>query len=133
MSHYTIEQQKVLLANSSEKGLTEETDSIQESSTAPGIGSDQHDVAHILLSELAFDAYYMSDEEEVDTFDTSNLIDFSSPEESTKKIQLAEKLIENFDYQEGLSICLHALAQDYDNMEAHRLILETFNSLGFRN
>ena len=75
----------------------------------------------------------MSDEEEVTTFETSSPTAFSTPEESTQKIQLAEKLIENFEYQDGLSICLQALAQDYENVEAHRLILETFNSLGFRN
>ena len=48
-------------------------------------------------------------------------------------MRIAEELVSNFEYQDGLNICLRVLEADFDNIEAHRLILETFNSLGFRN
>ena len=92
--------------------------------------SGENDVAHILLSDIAFDTYYLSDEEEIAP---ASSLSFSTPDECTQRIQLAQKLIDNFDYQEGLNICLQALEHNYDNIEAHTLILETFNSLGFRN
>ena len=57
--------------------------------------SGENDVAHILLSDIAFDTYYLSDEEEIAP--TSSL-SFSTPDESTQRIQLAQKLIDNFDY-----------------------------------
>jgi len=46
---------------------------------------------------------------------------------------VAKTKLDNFEYQDGFNICLKILEKDYDNIEAHQLILETFNSLGFRN
>lgn len=99
-----------------------------ESSTSASDAEEQS--AHILLSDHLFDAYYYSEEEERPTILAE---DIQNPEYCREKIKLAEQLLGNFEYQEGLNICLRALEADYDNIEAHRLILETFNSLGFRN
>lgn len=123
MSHYTVEQQKILLASSDQYQTDYETISSAQS-------GGEKDAAHILLSDIAIDSYYLSEEEEATV---STGLSFSSPEECTQRIQQAQKLIDNFDYQDGLNICLQALEHNYDNIEAHSLILETFNSLGFRN
>ena len=48
-------------------------------------------------------------------------------------IETAKACFEDFDYQKGLDICLELLRRDYDDTEAHSLILDTFHALGFRN
>jgi len=48
-------------------------------------------------------------------------------------IASAKCALEEFDYEKGLNICLELLKQDYENYEAHMLILQTFHTLGFKN
>lgn len=48
-------------------------------------------------------------------------------------IETAQGCFGDFDYQKGLDICLELLRRDYNNTEAHSLILETFHTLGFKN
>jgi hypothetical protein len=40
---------------------------------------------------------------------------------------------DEFDYQKGCDICLELLRRDYNNNDAHSLILDTFHTLGFKN
>ena len=54
-------------------------------------------------------------------------------EEHELNIGSARQLLHVFEYEKGIRICLDLLKQDYDNSEAHELILETFHTLGFRN
>lgn len=54
-------------------------------------------------------------------------------EEHELNIGSARQLLEVFEYEKGIKICLELLRQDYDNSEAHELMLETFHTLGFRN
>ena len=89
--------------------------------------------AQILLSDHIFDAYYYNDGEEAELRSSA----FWKEKEGIRgaKLSTREKinLVGNFEYQEDLKICLCALEADYNNIKAHMLILETFNSLGFRN
>ena len=41
--------------------------------------------------------------------------------------------LESFHYEKGMKILLKLLMQNYDNLEAHALILESFHILGFNN
>lgn len=54
-------------------------------------------------------------------------------ENENASIEEAERCIKNFEYEKGMDICLKLVEQDYNNEQAHVLILETFNSLGFKN
>ena len=54
-------------------------------------------------------------------------------EEHELNIGSARQLLQVFEYERGVRICLELLKQDYDNAEAHELILDTFHTLGFRN
>ena len=48
-------------------------------------------------------------------------------------IKSATASFEDYDYQRGLDVCLALLRKDFDNHEAHSLILDTFHALGFQN
>ena len=39
----------------------------------------------------------------------------------------------SFDYDKVLGICLELLKEDFDNTEAHMVLLEVFHTLGFKN
>ena len=46
---------------------------------------------------------------------------------------IAGQELADFDYERGLEVCLELLRRDYDDREAHLLILDTFHALGFKN
>ena len=48
-------------------------------------------------------------------------------------IEVARVSFDEFDYQKGCDICLELLRRDYNNNDAHSLILDTFHALGFKN
>ena len=48
-------------------------------------------------------------------------------------IEAAKASLADFDYERGLEVCLELLRRDYDDREAHLLILDTFHALGFKN
>jgi thioredoxin-like negative regulator of GroEL len=48
-------------------------------------------------------------------------------------IEAARGFMGEFDYDRGLEVCLALLRKDYDNQEAHELLLDTFHTLGFKN
>ena len=104
-----------------------------EQQTDNSVLDDEEQTAHILLSDHDFDAYYLAQEEENRSFETDSDDPHRTEVDSKQLIERAEELVQNFEYQEGLGLCLRALEVDYDNIEAHRLVLETFNCLGFRN
>ena len=41
--------------------------------------------------------------------------------------------MEEYDYEGGLKICLKLLEADFDDWEAHILMLSTFHTLGLKN
>jgi len=43
----------------------------------------------------------------------------------------ARRSFQDYDYQKGLDVCLALLKKDFNNHEAHSLILDTFHALGF--
>ena len=45
----------------------------------------------------------------------------------------ASKAVDLFDYERATVIALSLLSRDYDDADAHAIILDTFNELGFRN
>ena len=45
----------------------------------------------------------------------------------------ARECLVQFDYERASHIALSLLNVDYDDAEAHAIILDTFNELGFRN
>jgi hypothetical protein len=48
-------------------------------------------------------------------------------------IEIARTSFEDFDYQKGCDICLELLRRDYNNHDAHTVLLDTFHALGFKN
>ena len=52
---------------------------------------------------------------------------------SKATVEVARKLVEDYNYEDGMNICLNLLAQDFDDTEAHQLLLECFHALGFKN
>jgi SOS response regulatory protein OraA/RecX len=57
----------------------------------------------------------------------------SELKEEQISIEFAKHCFDEFDYQKGCEICLKLLKRDYNNDEAHQLILDTFHALGFKN
>jgi len=53
--------------------------------------------------------------------------------ENSNNIEYANKLIANYDYENSINICLNILEKDYDNGEAHALLMQIFTELGSRN
>ena len=63
-------------------------------------------------------------------------------DESTSCLQSAMGALKDYKYEEAISICLNvshlfvtwqALKEDYDNGEAHTVLLQGFNDLGYRS
>lgn len=48
-------------------------------------------------------------------------------------VEAARVYMAEFDYERGLEVCLELLRRDYDDQEAHHLLLDTFHTLGFKN
>jgi hypothetical protein len=69
----------------------------------------------------------------VDEFDRKDQEDKKCKDEYEESIYRASKLIHSFKYKDGLDICLQMLEKDYNNYEAHHLLMKTFSELGSRN
>jgi len=55
------------------------------------------------------------------------------PKEEINTIEYANKLIANYDYENSIKICLNLLEKDYNDGEAHALLMQIFTELGSRN
>ena len=47
--------------------------------------------------------------------------------------ELASEALSDVDYEQACGMLIELLERDYDNQEAHHLLLKVFNELGFRN
>ena len=63
----------------------------------------------------------------------NSLNDHTILSEDLISIDVARVAFDEFDYQKGCDICLELLRRDYNNNDAHSLILDTFHTLGFKN
>lgn len=54
-------------------------------------------------------------------------------QELTPDIEVARDLVEDYDFEKGLQMCLSLLKRDYDDIEAHMLVQECFHALGFKS
>ena len=48
-------------------------------------------------------------------------------------MEIASVYMDEYEYEKGLKMCLQLLKEDFDNTEAHMLLLEAFHTLGFKN
>lgn len=105
------------------KILTQEHSPIKTSSLLTPLGDNK--AANTFFIENESDLEFAESLQDAET-ETSKV-------PSQASVQVARQLVEDYNYEDGMNICLGLLAADFDNTEAHQLLLECFHALGFKN
>lgn len=105
------------------KILTQDHSPIMKSSVLTPLGDNK--AANTFFIENESDLEFAESLKEAETQ--------TSKGSSQANVQVARRLVEDYNYEEGMNICLGLLTADFDNTEAHQLLLECFHALGFKN